>query len=89
MRAILRQHIDIKRISYRDTQSYMGILIDDSNRKPVCRLHFNGKKKSLTLFDSDSGERIDISMLDDIYQLSERLLNAAYRHVQVEVPAKN
>lgn len=87
IRSILRQNIDINRIVHRDTQSYMGILMDDNNRKPVCRLHFNGKKKSLTLFDCEGGEKVDIQSLDNIYQFSERLLAAAKRYDQVEIVA--
>jgi len=89
IRAILRQSIDVKRIVFRDTQSYMGILVDDNNRKPVCRLHFNGKKKSLTVFDSEGGEKLDINLLDDIYQHSERLINAVGRYNPVEGTSKN
>jgi len=87
VRAILRQNVDVSRVIHRDTQSYMGILMDDNNRKPVCRLHFNGKKKSITLFDCDGGEKIDLTLLDDIYQYSERLLNAAKKYDQVEALA--
>lgn len=87
IRSILRQNIDINRIVHRDTQSYMGILMDDNNRKPVCRLHFNGRKKSLTLFDCEGGEKVDIQSLDNIYQFSERLLAAAKRYDQVEIVA--
>ncbi|GAA0523928.1 type I restriction endonuclease [Chitinophaga japonensis] len=83
VRAILRQSIDVKRVVHRDTQSYMGILMDDNNRKPICRLHFNGKKKTLTLFDNEGGEKVDIQLLDDIYKYSERLLNAAKRYDEV------
>lgn len=89
IRAILRKSIDVKRIVFRDTQSYMGILVDDNNRKPVCRLHFNGKKKSLTVFDSEGGEKLDINLLDDIYQHSERLINAVGRYNPVEGAVKN
>jgi len=89
IRSILRQSIDVKRIVFRDTQSYMGILVDDNNRKPVCRLHFNGKKKSLTVFDSEGGEKLDINLLDDIYQHSERLINAVGRYNAVEGAVKN
>src|SRR5690606_8452739 len=88
VRAILRQSIDIKRVVHRDTQSYMGILMDDNNRKPVCRLHFNGKKKTLTLFDSEGGEKVDIQLLDDIYKYSDRLLNAAKRYDEAEAAVK-
>lgn len=89
IRSILRQGIDIGRIVHRDTQSYMGILVDDNNRKPVCRLHFNGKKKSLTVFDCEGGEKIDIKLLDDIYLYSDRLLNAVKRYHQVDAVTSN
>jgi hypothetical protein len=45
IKAIFRQKIDVTRIVYRDTQSYFGVLLDDNNRKPLCRLHFNAKQK--------------------------------------------
>ena len=45
VKAILRQKIDAQRIHARDTQSYFGVLLDDNNRKPLCRLHFNTKQK--------------------------------------------
>ena len=40
--AILRRKLSIDRIVHRDTQSYFGVLLDDNNRKPLCRLHLNG-----------------------------------------------
>ena len=43
VKAILRQSVDITRVAYRDTQSYFGILLDDNNRKPICRMYFNAK----------------------------------------------
>ena len=75
VRAILRQRVAVIRIVPRDTQSYFGVLLDDNNRKPLCRLHFNAKQKYLGIFDSDKNEsRIPIDQLDDIFDYSERLL---------------
>lgn len=74
VKAILRRVVDPKRIIMRDTQSYCGVLLDDNNRKPICRLHFNGKQKYLGLFNADkTEERIPIESVDDIYAHSERL----------------
>ena len=58
-----------------------GILLDDTNRKPICRLHFNRAQKYVGFFDSQAGngkdsmkeERLPISEIDDIYQFAERL----------------
>ncbi|GGI56970.1 type I restriction endonuclease [Winogradskyella haliclonae] len=73
--AILRRKLSIDRIAYRDTQSYFGILLDDNNRKPLCRLHFNGSKKYIGVFDEVKKETKElITKLSDIYNFEERLL---------------
>ncbi len=82
VRSIVRTKIDANRIVYRDTQSYFGILVDDNNRKPICRLHLNGSKKYLGLFDEQKKEdRILIDSLDDIYTHSEKLIKTVLRHL--------
>ena len=74
--AILRRKISINRIVYRDTQSYFGILLDDNNRKPLCRLHLNGSKKYISLFNENKTEaKISIASIDDIYQFEKELLD--------------
>lgn len=74
--AIVRRKVDISRIIYRDTQSYFGILLDDNNRKPICRLHLNSGKKYISLFDVNKKEsRKPIKTIDDIYQFEKELLN--------------
>ena len=58
----------------RDVRSYCGVLLDDNNRKPVCRLRFNAAQKYLGLFDNGKEEeRVQIDGLDDIYRYSDRL----------------
>ena len=64
----------------RDVQSYCGILLDDNNRKPICRLHFNGSKKFVTVFDVEGGERVDITSLDNLYELASRIRTAVQRY---------
>ena len=73
--AILRKRLDKSRIVARDTKSYYGILLDDNNRKPICRLHLNGGKKYITLFDANKAEvKEPIDGVDDIYKFADRLL---------------
>jgi hypothetical protein len=75
VKAILRQKVDANRVIARDTQSYFGVLLDDNNRKPLCRLHFNTKQKYLGLFDVDKNEtRHPIDNLDQIFDFSDALL---------------
>lgn len=74
IKAILRQQVEPQRIIARDTQSYFGILLDDNNRKPLARLHFNRAQKYLGLFDEQRQEtRIPIGDLNEIYAHSEQL----------------
>lgn len=74
--AILRRNIGKERIVHRDTQSYFGILLDDNNRKPICRLHLNGGIKYISLFDQDKNETKEkIGSVDDIYRFEKQLLN--------------
>tara|TARA_R110000822_G_scaffold279060_1_gene400869 strand:- start:1050 stop:2099 length:1050 start_codon:yes stop_codon:yes gene_type:complete len=73
--AILRRKLPVNRIIHRDTQSYFGILLDDNNRKPLCRLHLNGGNKYLGVFDDKKNEtREPIQSIDDIYKFEEALL---------------
>ena len=74
VKSLLRDVVDPNRIIHRDTLSYMGILLDDNNRKPLARLHFNRSQKYLGIFDENRREeRVPISTLNDIYQHAERL----------------
>lgn len=83
VKSILRQFIDAERIAYRDVQSYFGILIDDNNRKPVCRLYFNSTKKYIGIFTPDKTENKHlISSLDEIYSFQEDLKNAVTKYLQ-------
>jgi len=74
VRAILREVVDPKRVVIRDAQSYCSILFDDSNRKPICRLYFNSKQKSVGIFDANKVEtRKPVNDLTDLYQMVEPL----------------
>jgi len=77
IKAILRESIPANRIFFRDTQSYFGILLDDNNRKPLCRLHFNSSNKYVELFHNgkDNGEKQPLQSLDDIYKFKQELLS--------------
>lgn len=76
VKTILRQKIPVNRISYRDAQSYFAILLDDNNRKTICRLYFNGVKKFFVTLDENKKEiRNEINSLDDIFNHSETLFS--------------
>lgn len=78
VKAIVRTVVDAGRVSQRDTKSYFGILLDDNNRKPICRLHFNRSQKYIGIFDEDKTEtRHPIASLDEIYNHAEILKSTA------------
>ena len=73
VKAILREVVDVKRVTMRDTKSYCGILLDDNNRKPICRLHFNYSQKYLGVIAGKNEERIEIESVDDIFKYADRV----------------
>ncbi|MEZ4421991.1 MAG: type I restriction endonuclease [Gemmatimonadota bacterium] len=76
VKAILRQRISADRIAPRDVKSYFGVLLDDNNRKPLCRFYFNTSQKYVGLFDRGKAQeaRVPIDSIDDIYSLADRLV---------------
>jgi hypothetical protein len=74
VKTILRQKVPVNRISYRDAQSYFAILLDDNNRKTICRLYLGATKKYIALLDEQKKEvKHEINSLDDIFNFSETL----------------
>ena len=75
VKAIVRKEVDISRVVYRDALSYFAILLDDNNRKPICRLYFNSKtKKYISTFDKDKKEtRHEITNLNEIFNFEKEL----------------
>lgn len=80
VRAIVRSCVNVSRIVMRDNQSYCAILLDDNNRKTICRMHFNRSQKYIGLLDSSRSEtRLPIASVDDIYQHADALIEAVKR----------
>ncbi|MEO3407395.1 type I restriction endonuclease [Mucilaginibacter sp. CAU 1740] len=80
VKAMLRSHIDAKRITYRDAQSYFAILLDDNNRKTICRLYLGTGKQYIVVLDENKKEqKFEITSLDDLYQHGEALLQVIGR----------
>lgn len=70
VRAIAARHVPIERVTLRDAKSYCAILMDDNNRKPICRLYFNSATtKNLGIFDAEKNEtKIRVTAPSDLYQ---------------------
>ncbi len=74
VRSILSEIIDPTRIILRDTKSYCGVLLDNNNRKPLCRFLFTPNQLTLILLDKDRNEqKIRLDALTDIYKHANEL----------------
>ena len=83
VQAILSRDIDPDRVHMRDVKSYCGILLDDTNRQPICRLHFNNlDNKYLALFGENKEQRmVPIKSIGDIFDYADEIRAAANRYL--------
>ena len=88
VKTILRQKIGATRVTYRDAQSYFAILLDDNNRRTICRLYLSGAKKFFVTLDDQKKEiKNEISSLDDIFKHSETLFKIVDNYHKSKEPA--
>ncbi len=81
VRAIAASEVPYARVIGRDQKSYFAVLLDDNNRKPICRLHFNRKQLYLGLLDESKIEhREPISCVEEIYVHADAIRAAASRY---------
>lgn len=81
VRAIAASEVAYGRLVHRDQKSYFAILLDDNNRKPICRLHFNRQQLYLGLLDDAKIERREpIDNVEDLYRFAEEIREAARRY---------
>lgn len=81
VRDLVAEDIVGDRVTIRDQLSYCGILLDNNNRKPICRLHFNQEQKKISLFSKgENGERkesiVNIGSVEEITNHKNALLAA-------------
>lgn len=73
VKAILSANVEVEKIVMRDTKSYCGILFEDNNRKPLCRLRFNTSNKYIGIFEHKQENKIQIEKITDIYKYANEL----------------
>jgi hypothetical protein len=83
VKAILREVVSLSRVHARDTQSYFGVLFDNNNRTPICRLFLEGKKqKRIVIFKPGKIEvKYDLETLDDLYNYTKELKEAVLQYL--------
>lgn len=82
VKAIVSKVADPARVFMRDTISYCGILLDNKNTKPICRLYFNALSvKYIETFDAEkNGKKHKINGPADIYQYAEDIIATVKRY---------
>ena len=82
VKAVLRTVVKVSRVTMRDTKSYCGVILDDNNRKPICRLWFNRSQLYLGVFDENKKETINkIDSLDGMYAFSDEIRVTTQRYL--------
>ncbi len=83
VKTILHGTVSSKRIYMRDAASYCAILLDDNNRKTICRLRFNNEARlGISIFnEKKEEERISLNQIEDIYGLADKLIESVKRFV--------
>lgn len=88
VKGILRKYINIDRIASRDTQSYSSVLLDDNNRKPICRFYFNTANKYLATFEEGKKEvKTLLNSLDDLFMHEKSIAKSLALYVDTEESA--
>lgn len=78
IKSILRGHVDISLVTYKDTQSYFGILYDNKVTKWICRLYLKDSGMYMIMQDENKDfNKYALEKLDDLYSYSEILIKKA------------
>ena len=82
IRGLMAGIVPIEDVVHRDTESYFGVLYQDNNRKPICRLNLDKKNKQLFIPDPNKKfERFYIDTLNDLYKYKEQLIEVVKRYI--------
>lgn len=77
-------------ITYKDTESYFGILLNGNTRKWICRLRLDGQKKVLAIADKDKNEvRYTLNSPEDVFNYRAELIEAVKRYIPQETQTAN
>lgn len=80
VKEILSEVVEPADITYKDVQTYFGILYKGNIRKWICRLYLD-KKKSIVISDDDKNEvRYYIDNIEDIKQYVDELKNSVKKY---------
>ncbi len=81
IKLLLRDHIDIERVHYRDNLSYFNVLIDNNIRKWVCRLGLERQNNKWLQFNDEDKTMVNINGVSDILDHKDKILEVAKKFI--------
>lgn len=81
IKILLKDNIPLDKITYKDTESYFGILYDNNTWKWICRLILDSNKKYLILPDENrKPQKYSIKSVNDLFSYSDQLKKVVERY---------
>lgn len=81
LKTMLKDVIPPNRITYKDTESYFGILLDSNTWKWVCRLTLGESQSFIYIPDENKkGIRYPLASIDDIYNYKDKIVEVVKRY---------
>lgn len=83
VKTILHETVDAKLVTYKDTESYFGVLYNNNTRKWICRLFLSGNRKSIIIPDDEhpNGAKYYLETIDDLFNYREPIIKSAQRFI--------
>lgn len=80
IKSLVREALGDNNLTYKDTESYLGVLLNNNTRKWVCRLRVEGTRKTLAVPDENKNEvRHELNSIDDLYDYKDVLVEVIQR----------
>ncbi|MGE5632100.1 MAG: hypothetical protein ACM3TR_13530 [Caulobacteraceae bacterium] len=81
IKSVLREVVPIEKITYKDTQSYFGVLFDNNTWKWICPFYFKENAEYLIVPDENKKEkRIELSSINDLYNYKDLFTGIVKRY---------
>lgn len=71
---IIKDVITPERVFIRKNSSYLSVILDDSNRRPICRLYLHRNPKRIEIMDKKSDGLETIQDIEDIRNYTARII---------------
>ncbi len=82
VKVLVAEVVGPERVAFRDHKGYSNVLLDDSNRKPVARFHFDRTQWQVGTFDAEKNEtRHNVDSAADIAKFGQLFRDTIYGYL--------